>query len=67
MSHIEKTGELAEIRTATEHLRSERAATTPEQRAEKERLFKLENAEAFASMNAWVDEHGLPLARYRQF
>lgn len=67
MSRIEKAGELAEIRSAAERLRAERAATTPEDRAEKERLFKLENAEAFASMNAWVDEHGLPLARYRQF
>ncbi len=26
-----------------------------------------ENAEAIASSNAWVEAHGLPLARYRPF
>ncbi|MEO4000876.1 type II toxin-antitoxin system CcdA family antitoxin [Mesorhizobium sp. CAU 1732] len=36
-------------------------------RAEKERLWKIENREALESWNAYVDEHGLPLAKYRQF
>jgi antitoxin CcdA len=26
-----------------------------------------ENRQAIESCNLWVDEHGLPLARYRQF
>ena len=26
-----------------------------------------ENMEAIQSWNAWVEEHGLPLAKYRQF
>ena len=29
--------------------------------------WKAENAEAIASSNAYVEEHGLPLAKYRQF
>ena len=33
----------------------------------REQRWKLENAEAIASSNAWVEKHGLPLARYRQF
>ena len=34
---------------------------------DREAAFKRENAEAFASMNAWVEQHGLPLEKYRQF
>jgi len=29
--------------------------------------WRAENAEALASSNAWVTEHGLPLARHRPF
>lgn len=36
-------------------------------KAERERRWREENAEAIAACNAWVEEHGLPLARYRQF
>jgi len=36
-------------------------------RKEKERLWKEENREAIESSNRWVEEHGLPLAKYRQF
>lgn len=36
-------------------------------RKEKERLWKIENREAIESSNRWVEEHGLPLAKYRQF
>lgn len=36
-------------------------------KAEKERLWKIENREALESWNAYVEEHGLPLAKYRQF
>jgi antitoxin CcdA len=36
-------------------------------RAEKERLWKIENREALESSNRWVEENGLPLAKYRQF
>ena len=36
-------------------------------KAEKERRWKIENREAIESSNRWVEEHGLPLAKYRQF
>jgi antitoxin CcdA len=36
-------------------------------RSERERLWRLENAEAIAEANAYVDKHGLPFAKYRQF
>lgn len=36
-------------------------------KAERERLWKIENAEAIAAENAYVEKHGLPLAKYRQF
>lgn len=36
-------------------------------RAEKERLWLEENREALESSNAYVTEHGLPLAKYRMF
>ena len=29
--------------------------------------WRAENAEALASSNAWVDQHGLPLVQYRSF
>ena len=34
---------------------------------EKARLWKIENREALESWNKYVEEHGLPLAKYRQF
>ena len=54
----------------TENDREPQPATSPLPAAnqqDRERQFKLENTEAFASMNAWVEEHGLPLAKHRQF
>ena len=36
-------------------------------RKERERIWKLENAEAFQASNAYVEKHGLPLAKFRQF
>lgn len=36
-------------------------------RAEKERVWLAENAEAIASYNRYIDENGLPLAKYRVF
>lgn len=44
-----------------------RVARDAEDRLEREKQFKLENADAFASVNAWVEENGLPLAKYRAF
>lgn len=35
--------------------------------AEKSRRWKEENREAIESSNAYVEEHGLPLAKYRMF
>ena len=34
---------------------------------ERKRLWQDENREAAEASNAWVEKHGLPLARYRQF
>ncbi len=34
-------------------------------RAEVERRYKEEHREAFEQWNAWVEENGLPLAKYR--
>ncbi|MFP1632368.1 type II toxin-antitoxin system CcdA family antitoxin [Zhengella sp. ZM62] len=36
-------------------------------KAEKERRWKEENAEAIRQHNAWVEENGLPLEEYRMF
>lgn len=36
-------------------------------KAERERRWKQENAEAIRSWNEWVAENGLPLEEYRQF
>lgn len=36
-------------------------------RAAKAEAWLRENAEAIAGWNAWVEENGLPLAKYRQF
>ncbi|AJC77529.1 post-segregation antitoxin CcdA protein [Rhizobium etli bv. phaseoli str. IE4803] len=36
-------------------------------KAERERLWRIENAEAIAASNAYVEEHGLPFQKYRQF
>ena len=34
---------------------------------EKARRWREENREAMLSCNAWVEEHGLPLAKHRMF
>ncbi len=36
-------------------------------KSERERLWRIENAEPIAASNKYVEEHGLPLADYRQF
>lgn len=36
-------------------------------KAERERLWLIENAEAFQAERDYIEKHGLPLARYRQF
>lgn len=36
-------------------------------RKEKARAWKEENREAIAQWSQWVEENGLPLAKYRQF
>ena len=38
-----------------------------EVKAERERRFKEENAEAFEAWNRFVEKNGLPLERFRQF
>ncbi|MBP1848038.1 antitoxin CcdA [Rhizobium petrolearium] len=36
-------------------------------KAKKERLWRIENAEAIKAANDYVEKHDLPLAKYRQF
>ncbi|AVA19974.1 MULTISPECIES: type II toxin-antitoxin system CcdA family antitoxin [unclassified Rhizobium] len=36
-------------------------------KAERERLWRLENAEAIEQANAYVEKHGVPFGKYRQF
>jgi antitoxin CcdA len=36
-------------------------------KAERERRWKAENADAITAYNRWVEEHGLPLEEFRQF
>ncbi|MDL2404803.1 type II toxin-antitoxin system CcdA family antitoxin [Rhizobium calliandrae] len=36
-------------------------------KAECERLWRLENAQAIEQANAYVEKHGLPLGKYPQF
>lgn len=36
-------------------------------RVERERLWRLENAEAIEHSNRYVERNGLPLAQYRRF
>nr|WP_250809192.1 type II toxin-antitoxin system CcdA family antitoxin [Neorhizobium tomejilense] len=36
-------------------------------KAERERLWRLENADAIRFDNEYVTKHGLPLAKYRRF
>jgi antitoxin CcdA len=36
-------------------------------RAEKARRWQEENREALEAQNAWIEQHGLPLAKYRMF
>jgi antitoxin CcdA len=36
-------------------------------KTERERLWRIENAEGIAASNAYVEKHGLPLQKYRQF
>ncbi|POO56848.1 type II toxin-antitoxin system CcdA family antitoxin [Agrobacterium rosae] len=36
-------------------------------KAERERLWRLENAEAIRLSNDYVEKHSLPLAQYRKF
>ena len=43
------------------------AALRAAAKAERERLWKEKNKASIEAWNAWVEEHGLPLAQYRQF
>ncbi|PYE46997.1 antitoxin CcdA [Rhizobium sp. PP-F2F-G20b] len=36
-------------------------------KAERERLWLIENADAFQAEREYIEKHGLPLAKYRQF
>lgn len=67
MSNTRKPDVQVDFKAAVLTRRAERLTRPAAEREEEERLWKIENAEAFASLNAWVEEHGLPLAKFRQF
>ncbi len=43
------------------------AALRAAAKAERERSWQEENKDSIEAWNAWVEEHGSPLAQYRQF
>ena len=43
------------------------AALRDASRKERERQWKEDNRETMEAWNVWVEENGLPLAKYRQF
>lgn len=47
--------------------RKPRPVRSDEERAALEKQWREENAEAIAASNRYVEEHGLPLAKYRLF
>ncbi len=68
----------ADIRTSKAHSAEARAlgldpdaiaakALADAIRQEKERRWQEDNREAIESQNAWIEKHGLPLAKYRTF
>ncbi len=62
------TGVVEAARTAGINLSQTcEAALRAAAKAERDRLWKEENKESIEAWNAWVEEHGLPLAKYRQF
>jgi antitoxin CcdA len=59
---------LAEARTLSINVsRACEAGLAATIKAEREARWIAENRAAMESWNDWVEEHGLPLARYRQF
>ncbi len=36
-------------------------------KAERARRWKIDNAEAVAAYNKWIEENGIPLSQYRKF
>jgi antitoxin CcdA len=67
MSSKPKPEEPADFKSTVLSRRAEQLVKSPAERREEERRWQIENAEAFASMNAWVEEYGLPLEKFRQF
>lgn len=61
-------GLLAEAKSLSVNVsRAAEAGIADAVRREKERAWKNENREAIAQWSQWVEENGLPLAKYRQF
>ena len=61
-------GLLAEAKSLSVNVsRAAEAGIAEAVRKEKERVWKEENRDAIAQWSQWVEENGLPLAKYRQF
>lgn len=67
MSRTKQATESEQLHKPTSRGAASQPTRSPEDQNELEQQFKRDNAEAFASMNVWVEEHGLPLEKYRQF
>lgn len=67
MSNKQKPEEPEDTKVTFASLRAERLAKPLAQREEEERLWKIENAEAIRSMNAYFEEHGFPFPQYRRY
>lgn len=67
MSFSKRANDLEHARHADVAKRDGREGASAKGRHAQEAAFKQDNAEAFASMNRWVEENGLLLEKHRQF
>lgn len=66
MSNTQQSNEPEGLRVSVLARRARQLGKSPEERLEDERQWKLENAEAFRSMNAYLEEHGFPFPQFRR-
>ncbi len=70
--HVDRDAEARErlkryLDLPLDQFRAERARMSPDEREQMARIWAEENAEAIRSSNEWVEQKGLPLAKYRPF
>lgn len=67
MPTIDRAELLRILRLPLHEFRAARAKRSEAERQELTRLYQEEFAEAIADYNRYVEEHGLPLEKYRPF